>query len=40
MNLREIPATCELEINLITDGSIVTSSVTFCKYMRYVVAIR
>ena len=24
-------------INQITDGSIVTSSVTFCKYMRYVI---
>ena len=27
-------------IDLVTDGSIVTTSVTFCKYMRYVIATR
>ena len=27
-------------INLISDGSMVTSGVTFCKYMGYVIATR
>ena len=37
MNL-QIASLCH--INLISDGSMVTSSVTFCKYMCYVIATR